>query len=217
MIRVPGRPVIAEFSLSLPYQEKKADPNRYYQALGLSKNHNYSMNQIRTAFRVQVKKYHPDGSEPDPVKYEDITIAFAVLSDFETRRKYDNLEKTQLWLDARVTGEIIKQIQPDQYEKVLQDIKQVLKADVPEEPLNWLEPEEFCYYHYEGETLPDPIIRDRWFLYFMQALWSKGHKGEEVKVGFSQESPHIVERVWGKVFFVSGNPNIAQVLGLLDS
>ena len=63
----------------------------YYKILGLE-NNKVSTNEIKTAYREQAKKYHPDiSSETDfsEERFKDINEADKVLSDAVARRKYD--------------------------------------------------------------------------------------------------------------------------------
>lgn len=67
-----------------------ADNKRdYYEVLGVSKN--ASQDEIKSAFRKLAKKYHPDVSkEPDAeAKFKEAQEAYAVLSDDDKRRQYD--------------------------------------------------------------------------------------------------------------------------------
>ena len=61
----------------------------YYEVLGVSKNATDA--EIKSAFRSLAKKYHPDVSkEPDAAeKFKEAQEAYAVLSDAEKRRQYD--------------------------------------------------------------------------------------------------------------------------------
>ena len=61
----------------------------YYEVLGVDKN--ASESDIKSAFRKLAKKYHPDVSkEPDAAeKFKEAQEAYAVLSDADKRRKYD--------------------------------------------------------------------------------------------------------------------------------
>jgi molecular chaperone DnaJ len=61
----------------------------YYEVLGVSKT--ASDDEIKSAFRKLAKKYHPDVSkEPDAAeKFKEAQEAYAVLSDAEKRRQYD--------------------------------------------------------------------------------------------------------------------------------
>ncbi len=61
----------------------------YYEVLGVDKN--ASAADIKSAFRKLAKKYHPDvNKEPDAeAKFKEIGEAYAVLSDENKRRQYD--------------------------------------------------------------------------------------------------------------------------------
>lgn len=61
----------------------------YYEVLGVSKD--AEEKEIKSAFRKLAKKYHPDVSkEPDAVeKFKEAQEAYAVLSDEQKRKQYD--------------------------------------------------------------------------------------------------------------------------------
>lgn len=61
----------------------------YYEVLGVSKTADEK--EIKSAFRKLAKKYHPDVSkEPDAAeKFKEAQEAYAVLSDEQKRRQYD--------------------------------------------------------------------------------------------------------------------------------
>lgn len=61
----------------------------YYDVLGLKKG--ASKDEIKKAFRLLAKKYHPDVNKaPDAEqKFKEINEAYEVLSDDEKRRRYD--------------------------------------------------------------------------------------------------------------------------------
>ncbi len=67
--------------------EQKRD---YYEVLGVDKNADEAA--IKKAYRVLAKKYHPDmnpGDAEAEKKFKEASEAYAVLSDPEKRRKYD--------------------------------------------------------------------------------------------------------------------------------
>jgi curved DNA-binding protein len=61
----------------------------YYDALGVSRR--ASEDEIHAAYRKLARRYHPDvSSEPDAEdKFKEVSEAYQVLSDPETRKRYD--------------------------------------------------------------------------------------------------------------------------------
>ena len=61
----------------------------YYEVLGVDKN--ASEDDIKSAFRRLAKKYHPDVSKEENAaeKFKEVGEAYAVLSDPEKRKQYD--------------------------------------------------------------------------------------------------------------------------------
>ena len=61
----------------------------HYQILGISRNANST--QIKTAYRKQVRKYHPDlNKSPSAEKmFREIDNAYNILKNSKRRRKYD--------------------------------------------------------------------------------------------------------------------------------
>ena len=66
----------------------------YYQTLGVTST--ATPEQIKEAYRVAVKMFHPDvagSSAPDAKKFRDVMEAFGVLSINESRANYDLLRR----------------------------------------------------------------------------------------------------------------------------
>ena len=64
----------------------------YYEVLGVKKG--ASMDEIKRAYRKLAVKYHPDknpGDKQAEDRFKEINEAYAVLSDADKRRKYDQL------------------------------------------------------------------------------------------------------------------------------
>ena len=67
-----------------------AEKRDYYEVLGVSKT--ASEDEIKKAFRALAKKYHPDmhpGDKECEEKFKEAQEAYAVLSDAEKRKQYD--------------------------------------------------------------------------------------------------------------------------------
>lgn len=65
----------------------------YYKILDLN-NSRVSMDEIKTAYREQAKKYHPDvniGNKFSEERFKDISEAYKVLSTPSSKRKYDRM------------------------------------------------------------------------------------------------------------------------------
>lgn len=65
----------------------------YYKILGLE-NNKVTPNEIKTAYREQAKKYHPDINSKNDFseeRFKDINEAYKVLSTPASRRKYDRM------------------------------------------------------------------------------------------------------------------------------
>src|SRR5262245_39863017 len=66
----------------------------YYQILGVSEN--ASADEIKKTYRRLAKQYHPDANQNDPKaaeKFKEVGEAYAVLSDAEKRKQYDQVRK----------------------------------------------------------------------------------------------------------------------------
>ena len=67
--------------------EQKRD---YYEVLGVSKT--ASESELKSAYRKLAKKYHPDmnpGDAEAEKKFKEASEAYAILSDADKRRQYD--------------------------------------------------------------------------------------------------------------------------------
>ena len=67
-----------------------AEKRDYYEVLGVSKG--ASESEIKSAYRKLAKKYHPDmnpGDKEAEAKFKEASEAYAVLSDADKRRQYD--------------------------------------------------------------------------------------------------------------------------------
>jgi molecular chaperone DnaJ len=90
----------------------------YYEALGLSKD--ATKEQVKDAYKKLALQYHPDRNKSSDAeeRFKEISEAYAVISDNEKRRQYDELGHTGI--DQRYTYEEI--ITTTDFESVFKDL-----------------------------------------------------------------------------------------------
>lgn len=85
----------------------KVDFKDYYRTLGISRTADES--EIKTAFRKQARKHHPDvnpGDSGAEERFKDVNEAYEVLSDPDKRKLYDRYgEEWQRYKEAGYTGD----------------------------------------------------------------------------------------------------------------
>lgn len=74
----------------------------YYTVLGVAPDE--PPDRIRQAYRLLVRRHHPDAGAADAERFRELTEAYEVLSDPERRRRYDASVprplRTGTWPDA---------------------------------------------------------------------------------------------------------------------
>ena len=66
----------------------------FYRVLGVAEN--AKPDEIKKAYRKLAKQYHPDANASDPAaaeKFKEVSEAYAVLSDEDKRKQYDQMRK----------------------------------------------------------------------------------------------------------------------------
>ena len=61
----------------------------YYKVLGL--NSGASIDQIKSAYFMLAKKYHPDHNPSQASKFKEINEAYSILSDIKIKKDYDTI------------------------------------------------------------------------------------------------------------------------------
>src|ERR1035437_6040354 len=64
----------------------------YYKILGVPKNS--SFDEIKRAYHILASQYHPDKNNGNENRFKEVAEAYRVLSNSESRRKYDTNYKT---------------------------------------------------------------------------------------------------------------------------
>lgn len=96
------------------------DKRDYYDVLGVSRE--ASPDDIKRAYRKAAMKYHPDRSSDDPdsdAKFKDASEAYEILSNPETRSRYDRFGHAGL---SGVAGHDFSRMRPDDIFSVFGDI-----------------------------------------------------------------------------------------------
>jgi len=73
-----------------------------YTILGI--NNTASLKEIRTAYRRNAKKYHPDKNNNKGAnkQFLNISKAYEILSNNDTKKKYDNEQYNQKIIDSNL-------------------------------------------------------------------------------------------------------------------
>ena len=103
----------------------------YYRILGLDTN-KVMQEQIKTAYREQAKKYHPDvnvGSKTAEDRFKDINEAYRVLSNASTKRKYDRMWNAHIGKKQKIKYEESKRTK----DAIFSDFFQMFFGNMKEE------------------------------------------------------------------------------------
>lgn len=219
LTRKHGVDIYASVGLANPWADTRLDPNGYYARLGLSRDGAWLMGDVRAAYRQRSRELHPDSGDGDAREFNRLSVAYAVLSDPKTRREYDALPEGAVWPDDEVLLAAMKKVRLVPKNGGVEHKKQRVEASTPVEVItNWVE------YGYEADPSSlDMEQRQTWIDLFIRLFWDMGFRHEVIRIGFCSMPPHVVQRSWGDIFMLSGEPDdevarklIAQAKNLVD-
>lgn len=221
LLRVPGREIVANFDLVDSPKVTKADPNGYYRTLGLDPSKDYTDEAVQKAYWVKAKRLHPDGSAPDEEAFRRVQAAYDVLKDPDSREKYDSLDTNHRWLDEEVISALLKRMIPEDMRKdglnhLIQQLDpkyKIIEEKIAPPPKAAFDG--FAYYYYEGEEVPPRDVREEWVRLLVQAMYDKSLRGS-VKLGFTPGPSHLINKKWGDIIMVAGDPSINEISSILD-
>ena len=223
--RIPGKEIVAEFSLGSFWSNTRLDPNGYYRTLGLDPNTSIGMSMIKDHYRDLIKRYHPDGWEPNAELFEKVQIAYEILGDKKTRTEYDNLEVGQEWPDKFVLKRVQEQTRNLETLKVIDDLLErvvskkkkastedyvkkfrdiMMYNEMVAQSVSVVEHDNEVMYYYEEEGLPDMTLWKSIIELVKQSMWSFRIR-EGVKIGYTVQPTHIVKKSWGEVLMINGD------------
>ena len=113
--------------------ESKRD---YYEVLGVDKSADEAT--LKKAYRVLAKKYHPDANPGDKeaeAKFKEASEAYAVLSDPDKRRQYDQFGHAAFDGGAGGEGNGVSSVGtyvPNVLAKTIETVKEVTGLDLVE-------------------------------------------------------------------------------------
>lgn len=210
--RRPGWPVIIQLGMTRENRNRNrednvhSDPNGYYRILELAPSTTITDAEIHSAYRRQVKKYHPDGSSPDVETFMRVQVAYEVLSNPELRAKYDSLRPTERWADDYLLAFIRQKLGENTRSLDLVDIaSRIMASSEPTNRTVWETKRVFdsYAYYYDGDTCPSPDeVADK-IESIKRWAWKLGYRGAELRVGFSVEDHSFVwHKPWGRILMV---------------
>lgn len=96
-----------------------------YEILGVSENDNFDI--IKKEYKKLALKYHPDKSINNEDKFELVTLAYSILSNYQYRKIYDRLrDNVSKDFEILKTEDREKEILPQQYNKSYDVVNQDL-------------------------------------------------------------------------------------------
>lgn len=136
------------------------DPNNFYRMLGVKPW--ADERTIKAAGRALLRRYHPDGEEPNRDRFEELERAYRTLTDQKTRAAYDATPDGYVYVVDNTINLMFD---------ALGDIEQV-KAKLLTSPTFW------SFYSYgPQECAGDTKLAQDWYDALIEASWNNGYHG----------------------------------------
>lgn len=198
---------------AVPWAEWRADPNGYYARLGLNAARPVLMWEIDSAWRRRLRELHPDTGSGDAAELARARVAYEVLSDPESRRKYDALGPSEVWMDELLLEEVLRVVTrgpepgwaepPAATKKAAPGTGEGRAAEPAREPHRTpAEAPQVYFWDDEGQQDPDDALALAWATEIGRALWEVLGERGRVKIGFTTGTPSAEVRAWGTVYMV---------------
>jgi curved DNA-binding protein CbpA len=147
------------------------DPNGYYLILDLDPQ--CSMSDLKKRYRELVKKYHPDGKEPNSEKFREIKEIFNVLNNSITRKEYNSIpDNSSKYFIGVLEKEKLRRAA---WERKIPLDKLVEDQTLPDNQTNLKDQDVF--YTYMADSAERQQTAQQWYGYLHQAAWSHCYTG----------------------------------------
>lgn len=153
------------------------DVNGYYRAIGVLPG--ASNDEIRRAVRVLLRRYHPDGVEPDQELFARMVTVRDVLLDSARRQNYDNLPPGQLFIDPEIRD-------------LMDQMGVPLAAAVPFQQPELPKANDYDYYADDPQP-GDDLLASGWYPFLLKLAPAFGYTGV-IKVLIYDGGPRFAYR-----------------------
>jgi hypothetical protein len=154
--RIHGFPSASRTIAKIP--KSQADPNGYFRDLGIDPS--ASLKEIKDAYRMWARIYHPEGEEPDPEQWLYISHIYRVLSNPDRRKEYQDSVGPYI-------SEWEMQAAFDSSPDLIQGLKAEEDIEIKEKPEVEVIPQGYSFWCLNGNEYEELV--QEWYRYFLEA------------------------------------------------